>query len=670
MEGPVIETEIQTPSGELLRFWLLAVPPDFSSPFRVTVSRPVNLESSIADQELRRPTAEAIRWRQEFSAVVTGRNAVVLEEWLASMGDETVAVPLWPAMIGADQARSAFSAAYWVAISSGFDRSEVFRDSDQVPGWCGEDDMIAPLVFGYLESRTLQMLTSTVAAFRVAHTERSASELAVSPAGHAFPIGPRHSAADPFHLFHGVVHFEGPTQSAKIELERADIGFGRSPEMRALAGPSREFSASVPIHSPEEFSRFIAFWAAHTSAVPFWLSAPMDRFTLARDISPGEVVIPASGHSVTPGEWIGFQDWQRCGFARVGAVGADWLRLESPPGDFAAADTLATRLCLTRFRTDRLSIEVRSPGHADASLDLRELLPESEGEAWAVPGVNIGAAAPRVWLYQIQSGEDSEFWTSHESPVVCRGQLWSPGRINHGERTASVNGSRDSISLQVGLSSSRLVRDAIGRRITGRLRISVIEGELCGSSVNDPVAVFSGDANSVALSGVTVTLSCQPWPELSTLRVPRFRIQPGCNHVLFRGGCGLVESDWRWTAVIEDPGVPGFPFTFVLSGFDGPDEVTAANHFAGGWIETATDKVPVRASSAAEDGAITVTLARDPRPFPRTGQSVGVFPGCDGRYETCAAKFNNRDNFGGHPFVPAANPSLVKLSSAINGGKK
>jgi hypothetical protein len=64
------------------------------------------------------------------------------------------------------------------------------------------------------------------------------------------------------------------------------------------------------------------------------------------------------------------------------------------------------------------------------------------------------------------------------------------------------------------------------------------------------------------------------------------------------------------------------------------------------------------------------SLPGDPRPFLRTGQAVGIFPGCDGRFETCESKFNNRENFGGHPFVPAANPSLVKLSSAINGGKK
>jgi hypothetical protein len=33
-------------------------------------------------------------------------------------------------------------------------------------------------------------------------------------------------------------------------------------------------------------------------------------------------------------------------------------------------------------------------------------------------------------------------------------------------------------------------------------------------------------------------------------------------------------------------------------------------------------------------------------------------------------KFANFPNFGGHPFMPATNPSLVKVSQNIGGGKK
>jgi hypothetical protein len=65
--------------------------------------------------------------------------------------------------------------------------------------------------------------------------------------------------------------------------------------------------------------------------------------------------------------------------------------------------------------------------------------------------------------------------------------------------------------------------------------------------------------------------------------------------------------------------------------------------------------------------------------FPEVGQEVTLFPGCDGRWESCGAhdyggnpdgKFNNRLNFGGHPYMPVGNPSLVKVSASVGGGKK
>jgi hypothetical protein len=69
-------------------------------------------------------------------------------------------------------------------------------------------------------------------------------------------------------------------------------------------------------------------------------------------------------------------------------------------------------------------------------------------------------------------------------------------------------------------------------------------------------------------------------------------------------------------------------------------------------------------------GALTVTIARDPATLPAAGASVALYPGCDGVFSTCSAKFVNQLNFGGHPFLPATNPSLVKMSSNVGGGKK
>jgi hypothetical protein len=55
---------------------------------------------------------------------------------------------------------------------------------------------------------------------------------------------------------------------------------------------------------------------------------------------------------------------------------------------------------------------------------------------------------------------------------------------------------------------------------------------------------------------------------------------------------------------------------------------------------------------------------------PSFGVSAILFPGCDGRDVTCASKFGNFLNWGGHR-VPLRNLTLNALNiSAGTGGKK
>jgi uncharacterized phage protein (TIGR02218 family) len=53
---------------------------------------------------------------------------------------------------------------------------------------------------------------------------------------------------------------------------------------------------------------------------------------------------------------------------------------------------------------------------------------------------------------------------------------------------------------------------------------------------------------------------------------------------------------------------------------------------------------------AVSDGA-TVTL-RVPARFEGAGALVELIEGCDGRIETCSARFGNAVNFRGEPYLP------------------
>lgn len=185
--------------------------------------------------------------------------------------------------------------------------------------------------------------------------------------------------------------------------------------------------------------------------------------------------------------------------------------------------------------------------------------------------------------------------------------------------------------------------------------------------------LFSGETVEASVRGKVISATCRTGSVAFDQMVPRVRVQAGCNNTLIDVGCGLLRANWEFSATVDSPGSAGWPFTLSLSGLarvTGPVPTYAFDFFAGGWIQLGADRVAVRASTVAVGGSLILTLGRDPEPFPAGGETVVLYPGCDGRRETCLARFGNYENFLGHPFIPVSNPSLIKLSSAAAGGKK
>jgi hypothetical protein len=192
-----------------------------------------------------------------------------------------------------------------------------------------------------------------------------------------------------------------------------------------------------------------------------------------------------------------------------------------------------------------------------------------------------------------------------------------------------------------------------------------------------PSVLFTGEVQSLSVKGSVFKAKLVPGGLVFSRKIPNFLIQPGCNHGLFSVGCGLSQAAYEFTASVSDPGTPGYPYTFTLSGLArtaGGALPTLAEHYAGGWIEFGSggtlERLPILRSSSVSAGVLTVTLSRDPIVFPSVSAPVKLWPGCDGRWDTCRSKFGNGVNFGGHPLMPVGNPSLLKISTGVAGGKK
>jgi hypothetical protein len=76
-------------------------------------------------------------------------------------------------------------------------------------------------------------------------------------------------------------------------------------------------------------------------------------------------------------------------------------------------------------------------------------------------------------------------------------------------------------------------------------------------------------------------------------------------------------------------------------------------------------------SLAIVAGQITLYLATALAVAPAAGDVVALYPGYDGQAVTAQTKFNNyQQNFGGFPFMPVGNPTVLRITQPTGGGKK
>lgn len=125
--------------------------------------------------------------------------------------------------------------------------------------------------------------------------------------------------------------------------------------------------------------------------------------------------------------------------------------------------------------------------------------------------------------------------------------------------------------------------------------------------------------------------------------IPRFKYQGLCNHVLYDTLCKVNRASFQYTgtvaAVLDN--------TVTVTGVS----ANGADWAVGGYIDF--DSNDYRMVIDQSGDVLTVLIPFESSPL---GASVDVYAGCDHTITTCQAKFTNKDNFGGFPYVPTFNP--------------
>lgn len=111
---------------------------------------------------------------------------------------------------------------------------------------------------------------------------------------------------------------------------------------------------------------------------------------------------------------------------------------------------------------------------------------------------------------------------------------------------------------------------------------------------------------------------------------------------------------------------------YVAIGTDNTSPSHAGNysHFTASWAAFPTYDTCFYVYASGNMDAVTLDIDR-PLLKARDNQPIDMYPGYDASIDQCETKFNNRINFGGHPFIPNVNPGVKAIKpKETKGGKK
>jgi len=365
---------------------------------------------------------------------------------------------------------------------------------------------------------------------------------------------------------------------------------------------------------------------------------------------------------------------------------------------FPAASTIVSALLLARFADAKLEWDYTTPYLGTARIKFVDLPAEYAGDFLSSTlilengtdtfvtedGLNFliteaTSVLPPVlpqpaYLFILtETGITTSRYTSYENTItIASGNYagtYTPAPLAFDKVKVTLKLDQEKMDIQ----SFKFVGNPLNKlwpfALDGILTIEIVEVDSQNPSSTTAISRFYGDVWSIDSAYKAVGI---PFGNLFDRKFPRFLFQVTDNYQQFSAPTQISAASFLYTGTL--------PATInTTSQTIGVTSATAyaqvQSFFAGGWLETGTGANFERRSiieSTPSGTANVVTLYIDRPLLKATGsQSVNFYPGYDGSIIQCDNKFNNRINFGGHPFIPNINPGVRAIKpKATKGGKK
>ena len=342
---------------------------------------------------------------------------------------------------------------------------------------------------------------------------------------------------------------------------------------------------------------------------------------------------------------------------------------ETPTGEWTLS-----RLLLARLVSDELEFAFEADNVARIQFAFMEVPHE-----YAEP--NALATRRPVFLYRITrrygvSNIYSMHLTSHDTPIQQGGITWQPVPIDHGGLSVSTEGDTDKLDLELYAWEGNPFEDWLPLHIgqpTGIVLSQIHLDEATGLPLELPTVLYRGIIETATRQGPIIRAKAVSPLAYGDKRVPRFFLQTRCNHQLYDGStCRVAKANYRIDGVVAAINAEEGFIDFEAADLDGKP----ADWLPLGFLEIgAAPHVEVRTIRQAE--ILTATRHRlflnASLRTSQVGDDCSAWPGCNRTPDHCANRFDNFENYGGHPFIPFENPTLKAMplqTPASGGGKK
>lgn len=240
------------------------------------------------------------------------------------------------------------------------------------------------------------------------------------------------------------------------------------------------------------------------------------------------------------------------------------------------------------------------------------------------------------------------FYTSYQEDVAFGGDTYTAVSVERDVIGGSTHNDPPELSIKLPVSLD-LVQEYAFKTPPRSLELTIYR---LHTPTGEDTEYWKGIVTGITVQGDIA--SCRS-PSLldDPMRSPVSNVyfQGICNHVLFDARCTKSAASYKTSTTVSS--ISGKDIVVADDGGN-PDD-----YYKGGEIIRVSDGER-RLIISNEAASNTITINKRFRSLAAT-DAVELYAGCDHKVGTCRDKFSNVANFGGHPYIPIANPFLRGL---------